>query len=183
MIRTLEGLAAAAGAIALLAVVIVWRLAMGPVSLDFLKPEIARALSARDGAYLVDIDSAELTWAGWRASLDLRVRGARAVARDGRFIGQIPEMSVNLVLPALVRGVIAPTAVEVIGPRLRLLRTAEGSIRWNEADSAALIDQKDTSADFLAQMLAELTAPESADRPLGLLASVRLSGADIVLDD
>ncbi|MSO89933.1 MAG: DUF3971 domain-containing protein, partial [Rhodospirillaceae bacterium] len=49
--------------------------------------------------------------------------------------------------------------------------------------SAALIDQKDTSADFLAQMLAELTAPESADRPLGLLASVRLSGADIVLDD
>ena len=182
-IRALEGLAAAAGAVALLAVVVVWRLAMGPVSLDFLKPEIERALSARDGAYAVNIDSAELTWAGWRASLDLRVRGARAVAGDGRFIGQVPEMSVNLALPALVRGVIAPTAVEVIGPRLRLLRIAEGSIRWNEADSAALVDEKDTSADFLAQMLAELTAPESADRPLGLLASVRLSGADVVLDD
>ena len=66
--------------------VLVWRLTTGPISLAFLTPYFESALKTSDSQVDIKLEDTILTWAGWDQSLDIRLRGAKAVARDGKVI-------------------------------------------------------------------------------------------------
>ena len=125
----LEVVAAIVAGIAVLTAIAAWWLSSKPLSLDFLTPSIERALSAADGSFSVSLERTVLTWGGWSRTLDVRAQGVRAIgAADGEF-ALIPEISVSLSTRALLQGRIAPTHLEVITPRIRLVRDRNGDIQ------------------------------------------------------
>ena len=113
---------------ALFAVVALWQLSRGPVSLGFLTPNIEDSLSSGPNDAQVRLHDTVLTWAGLERTLDLRAIGLEILDNDGEVAASVPELSVQFSLRALMRGLIAPTGLELFGPRLRVVRTSDGEI-------------------------------------------------------
>ena len=113
---------------AIVLVLLAWRLSSGPISLAFLSPYIEDALGAQDGSFRVSVEDTILTWAGWERTLDIRLLGARAIGRDGNPIATVPELSMSLSAGALIHGKLAPRSVELFRPSLALVRRADGRI-------------------------------------------------------
>jgi len=154
-----------------------WLLSQGPISLGFLTPFVERALSRGDGTLDVDIDDTVVAWAGWRRTLDLQVRGVHVLGPGGRLMLEVPEASVSFSGRALLRGMVAPTAIDVNGIKLRLVRTRDGAIRFGFQDIGA---EEDTTGPVL---LSELLAPPDPDRSLGYLQRLSILEASVDITD
>lgn len=153
-----------------------WRLSGGPVALDFLTPYIEEALSAADGSFAVRLDTTELAWAGWDRTLDLRAKGVKAVSGE-QVIASVPEASLTLSGRALLKGVLAPSSIELIGPHIRLVRDESGVVRWGfggQGDEAS-------SGELMQRLFADLT--EQPNGVAGHLQRVDVVNADMILED
>lgn len=164
------------GAAILLALVI-WRLSGEPVSLAFLTPYFQEALSAEDGAFAVRLDDTVLTWAGWERTVDIRLKGVRAIGPDGATIAMVPEMSVSISGRALLRGIVAPTSIEVMGADLWAARAADGEFEIGLGGSG------ERAAEITARLLTDLLAPPHRDRAMGYLSRVSVVGARVTVID
>ncbi|SDG41737.1 AsmA-like C-terminal domain-containing protein [Roseospirillum parvum] len=180
-----------------------WRLAQGPVELDFLSPYLRQALDDAELPVDLAFETTVLTWAGPDRALDIRMRGV--TVRDPEAGGdrapllRVPSLSVSLSARRLMEGRLALTSVEVVRPRLTVIHEADGGwalstgdgdgFRWpgtkidgSDADSAAPAD----IAPLLDQLAARLDlAPGGAPPPplLADLALVRVVDAEITVDD
>lgn len=157
----------------------VWRFSQGPISLEFLTPYIEGALSAPDGSVKVKLDRTVLAWAGWNRTLDLRAEGVHATDAAGQALATFPEISVRLSVRALLRGVVAPTSLEVIGARLRLRRDASGKFDVQLSDEQGAAAQ----TDILPVIVQDLLQPRDPDRPLSYLRQLRITAANLIVDD
>lgn len=167
-----------------LAGLLVWRLGQGPVTVDFLTPTIERALQAAGAR--VEVAETVLTWGGLSRAFDLRARGVRAFGRDGRPIARVPELGISVDLRRLLHGDVAPTRFELIRPRLRVVRTAEGEFRFDVTDPADAPEPGEPSVsegrgtDFARDLLDALEHPPGTGT--GFLAELReLSVTDAIL--
>ena len=128
--RTFRGLIQILGALgaglAIVLVVLAWRLSAGPISLAFLSPYIERALEASQKFVRIELDDTILTWAGWERTIDVRVVNVRAIRPGGTIIASVPELAFSISGPALLRGVVAPSSIEAFGSSLRLVRDRDG---------------------------------------------------------
>ncbi|MSP89179.1 MAG: hypothetical protein EXQ92_10280 [Alphaproteobacteria bacterium] len=183
-----ELLAGLVAGVAILGGVAAWRLSVGPVSLDWLKPYVERALSDPGGEFAIAIDRTELMWHGEDHSLV--VRASQVVGRDsqGRSIAALPGLSVRFSGAALLRGLIAPTEVELIGPSARLVRTPAGRFDFALADAGPESSVQPAAGatgqvQMAERLIVELLAPPRPDRALGYLRRVSLVGGAAVLDD
>ncbi len=113
---------------AVFAAVAVWQLSRGPVSLGFLTPFVEDSLSGGPDGVQVRLHDTVLTWAGLERTLDVRAVGLEILDSDGEVVASVPELSVQFSLRALMRGLIAPTGLELFGPRLRVVRTPDGEV-------------------------------------------------------
>ncbi|WP_119167584.1 YhdP family protein [Algihabitans albus] len=189
----------------LIAAALLWRLSDGPVSVDFLTPELERAFAAADSPLTVDVGSTELIWGGWDRTVGLRARDWRVNGPDGQRVAQLPEVDIALSLRALAQGVIAPTSVEVSGASLTLERDREG--RFGVAETAvpdrlpmtqevrsdrdtsqnrAGFDAEETPAEIAAllpELAARLLAPADPSDPLSFLNSLRGRDLTVTLID
>ena len=116
---------------AVLAALLSWRLAGEPVSLAFLTPYLQEALRAEDGMFRIELEDTVLTWAGWDRTLDIRLMGVKAVGPEGDILATIPEISVFLSMRAMLRGVIAPTSIDVMRPKIEVLLSREGKFEFD----------------------------------------------------
>jgi len=171
------------GALAVLFALIVWRLAAGPVSLAFLEPYVEEALSAENTGLTVSFDDLVLGWAGWDRTLDIRAIGVKARSAEAGALAGVPEMSIELSIPALSRGLVAPTRLELFGPGVRLIRNQAGGIDlgFGETDDGQTDPEgPDTLA---AELLQELLLPPDPDRAMGYLEQVNVFEARLMLKD
>ena len=134
MIRrsTVIALEVVLGLLALLAIptaVLLWRLASGPVEVDFLTPYIAEAFEESTPESSVEVGATVLQWQGLARSIDLKARNIRFIGKEGDLALALPEVSVKLSVRALMRGVIAPTVIQVRDAYIYLVRQADGAIR------------------------------------------------------
>ena len=163
--------------VALLSGLIVWRISGQPVSLTFLTPYLERALSAEDGSFTTKLDDTLLTWEGWERTLDIRLRGVRAIGPDGQVLASVPDMAVALSLNGLLHGVIAPTSLEIFHPRVRVVRGAAGNFNLGIEDAGP------GAGDLMTGLVTDLVAPPNPAHALGYLLSVRVTSADLTLVD
>ena len=159
-----------------------WRLSAGPISLDFMTPQVARALSAADGSTIVDIDATELNWSA-RRTLDIRVRGVRLLGPDGKLLLDVPQIAISLSGRAMLRGVIAPTSLEVSGVQLALTRTRSGEVQFRSSADSAPAPEAAPAQSPLAGMFAELLAPPDPERALGYLESAAVIDTTVTISD
>ncbi|MBT6140212.1 MAG: hypothetical protein HOH65_22250 [Rhodospirillaceae bacterium] len=174
---TLEFLAAIVAGAAILAAVIVWRLAEGPIPLTFLTPYITEALTPEDGSLSVEFGALELDWRGWSQVFDISAQKISVGKADGSTTIQIPSASVRLSATALVKFDVAPVRIIVEGPKLRVHRDLSG--RWGFAQ----IDDTDDGGEDLAMILDALAAEPDGKGVLGYLKEIEVSGATIRVDD
>lgn len=159
------------------AILLVWRLQTGPISLSFLNTYVERALNREGARFLVSLDETVLTWGGWERTIDVRVIGARATDSDGRVVLAVPEAAVAFSIQALMRGSLAPKAVEVFRPRLHLLRGADGRFEFG------LGDDRLAEGSFLKTVVDLVAAAPSPDNLLGHLDRFGIVDGDLVYED
>lgn len=177
LLRLLEAVAIT---LLLLAAVATWRLSRGPIELDFLTPYFEQALSVPDGSFRVDVERTELTWAGWDRALDLRAVGVRAISAERGNIADVPEVSLSLAGGALLRGLVAPRTIEVIGAKIHLVRRPGGNLDWGLGEPGPDQGQSNEVVDRLVLDLVKRADPDS---PAGHLVRVQLADAELVIED
>jgi hypothetical protein len=160
-----------------------WRLSDGPVSLGFLTPVIERALSAGDESLTVDVDDTVLAWTGWRRTLDIRMHGVRALGPKGELLIEVPEITASFSARAMLRGLIAPTSLELTGVHLSLTRTASGGLSFHSSLDPSSGEDASGKPSPLAGLVAELLAPPDPDRALGYLRSVSVLNGAVSIGD
>ena len=128
----LEILGAMVAGVVILTGIAVWRLSSGPVEVDFLTPAIEAALSDPEAGLEVEVGRKVIAWGGWPKTFDTHAQAVqlRLKAPDGLTMVMLPEVSLAFSLRALVRGVLAPTVIEIAGAQATLIRTAEGRLRF-----------------------------------------------------
>ncbi len=112
-------------------------LSHGPIALAPFVPYFEDMLDDPSWRFRVRIDDAVLRWGGWQKKLDLRVIGARFVGREGTGLISVPSLSIALDSRALLAGQFRVTGLELIEPRLRLLRHEDGRIEITNAANSA----------------------------------------------
>ncbi len=124
-----------------------WRLTQGPIDLGFLIPRI-EGLVNQDGAPTrMSIGGVALAWEGLHKGLDrpidLRLRDVALTDQSGRKRLIVPSTAVVLSARGLLQGRLLPSAIDLSGVRLTLLRAADGSVG---ADMGSLSEMIDTSS-------------------------------------
>ena len=183
-IIALEFLAALIAGLAILLGVLLWRISGDePLRVAFLTPYLEKALTPADGRFTIDIEDTVLTWAGWERTLDLRARGVKAIAGDGEQIASVPQISLTLSLRALLRGLVAPTAIEVFGPHLYLRRETSGRFTVAGIEPTEGGAPVDTSGSMFAAVMAELEDEPEPNSLTGYLDRLSIVGGRLTLVD
>ncbi|MGE0254146.1 MAG: AsmA-like C-terminal domain-containing protein [Alphaproteobacteria bacterium] len=180
----LQFVAAVVVGIGLLAGVVAWQLGRGPMSLDFLTPYIEDELTDPDAPARVRLGRTVLLWAGLERALDVRVLDLRLVGEDGRVFASVPEASVRFSLRALLAGVVAPTSIELLGPRLKLVRREDGVVDLGIDGSEGRDEAADAeAAAAIARLLEGFYLPPAEDRSVGWLTRIAVDSGFLTVDD
>ncbi len=168
------------GALLALAVLIVAtftaRLAAGPVSVAFLGPRLQEDLGSRlYYAYDVKFDDLELRWSDGHGNLALAMVGVRVADYSLQDIATVPEIVAGLNPGALVGGDMKPSAITVVRPKIRWIKTAGGAIKFDigakkPGDSGKILE------DFLITLASAPNPEEAAEK---ILPDMRIVDADI----
>jgi hypothetical protein len=160
----------------------VWKLSQAPQSIRFLLPYAEEILNRPDRAVRVEIEDLILAWGGWERALDIRAIGVRLKPKESQTTARIREVSVSFSLRALVQGRLAPTSLEVLRPRVVLVREADGRIGMGFADASGE-EAQSGSGQLLPLLLAELSGTPGPDSSLRYLNRVSVIDADLRIDD
>ncbi len=181
----LGAIAAGIAALAILSVALAWRLSQGPVSLSFLTPYLAEALSYAEAGFSAEIEDTTLTWVGWRQALEVRAVNVRLRDAEGRTVARVPEISLGLSGPDLLRGAVEPTRIDIIGADVRLLRDVDGRLNVGGISFAgeAPVAGEDGATPLVLGLLMELSRPSAESRMLPHLNRVSILGAEITFVD
>lgn len=179
--RTFRGVIQLLGALgaglAILVMLVAWRLSAGPISLAFLSPYVEEALNAEDGSFGVRFDDTILTWAGWDRTLDVRVLNVRVLGPGGAAVAVVPELSLSLSAQALLHGVVAPRSIELYRPSLQIVRREDGSL-------GAGFGTEETSTDNVAVGILTRFAQDPRDSgPMRYLSRIVIREADLFVVD
>lgn len=155
-----------------------WLIASGPVSLTFLKPYFEDALVLGGSGYRVALGDTQLAWGGWQRTIDLRALDVRVVGPDGELVAQAPEISVTLSAKALLSGMLAPTAIDLIRPDLHLVRNEDGRFALGAAQAQAAPGES-----MLAVLLGGLNTPPREGSALSYLTSIGIAEGTAWIED
>ncbi|MGH6953133.1 MAG: DUF3971 domain-containing protein, partial [Alphaproteobacteria bacterium] len=176
-IIAISAAAAVALGLVLLGGLLAWRLSRGPIELGFLTPHIAAALSPADNSYQVELSDTALAWSGLDDALKVRSRDFRIRGADGNLLASAPEIAVDLSLFGLMRGIVAPAAIEVIGAKVVLARTVDGGFAFAMGE-----DIRGAGSDPAAFFLTLLDAP-GGGRAIARLEQLSVTDSALRIED
>ena len=159
---------------------VVWQLSRGPISVGFLTPYVEDALNAEVAPVRVRLGDTVLAWAGFDKTLDVRAVGLDILGDDGAVRISVPEISVRFSARALLNGLIAPTSLELLGPRVRVVRNVEGALALDLANKGPA--DETTNLDIV-KILDELISRPDRTRETGYLKRIAISSALIEYED
>ena len=171
--------AAALVGLALIFSVLIWQLSRGPISLSFLTPLIERALDTGRGNARIRLHDTILTWVADERELDIRAVGLQFIDSGDSVRATIPEVSVKFSGRALLRGLVAPTSLELFGPRVRVVREANGDISMDIGNNPQAEGGPATSPGLIEELL-QAPDPNLAS---GYLTRVAVRSALVEFDD
>ena len=172
----------AVGVIALAIVIavplLIWRLSMGPISLDFLTPSIRSAAVAKDGSWHVDLDNTVLALGHGRHMVEVQALGVRFfLGNDANPALAVPVMALSFNGRSLMAGLLAPSAVRIEEPHVHLIRDE------NNHMSLGINDNKDVGPTLPLTLLDEFTGEYDPMKPGRQLKEFSVSGAEVTFED
>ena len=173
----LRVLGTAVAGLAIIVAALAWRLSEGPLSLGFLTPYFGEALSSSEAGISAEIDDTILAWGGWDRTLDIRAVNVRLRRKDGSLIAAVPQVAVALSVRGLLRGMFAPTSLDIVGISAKLIRRPDG--RFDFGPSAG---GEPATGNLIAVLVDELAKPRDKG-VFGYLTRVSILDADLAFDD
>ena len=173
----LHGVAALMAAGVVILGIAFWRLGGGPVSLSFLSPYLASALSVQAKGYSLAFEDTVLALGSWPHAIDIRLTRVRVVDDAGRLLLAAPEVSVDLALGRLLDGEVVPVGLTAVRPLLRLMRGSDGRITLGSPDA-----EPETGAQWN-DLLGDLGPDPDPASPFAKLAIVAVAEGSVAIED
>lgn len=101
----------------------IWQLYRGPIEVPFLKPYIIKALNHDDSQYQVTLDSVNIELVRSIKPIKIIANNVDYKKADGSFSISAPKTSLSFSIRALLRGIIAPSSVNVMNPTVYVFTT------------------------------------------------------------
>ena len=117
-----------------------WRLSKGPVSLAFLKNTVEHQINTSLPELDVSIKNVVVERDEKTGQPRLRLQNIQFKNRDGRLIARAPRASISIKGEALLTGKVVPLGLELIGARLLIQRSVDGSIGLGFGASKGNVD-------------------------------------------
>ncbi|WP_085584143.1 AsmA-like C-terminal domain-containing protein [Thalassospira mesophila] len=127
--------------------VLIWRISQGPISLNVIAPYILEELNKSSGDLKFDVEDMVLVWRGWEEKFDVRMRQVSVRQTNGREMLRMPAADVVFSSRALFSGILALREVDLIAPRMRLVRHSDGSFDIGLSGDLADVLPGDDAAD------------------------------------
>ena len=162
----------------LVAAALTARLAVGPVSVAFMGPDLRESLNEKlYYAYDVKFDDLELRWSDGHGNMGLALVGVRVADYSAQDIASVPEIVVGLSPAGIIGGDMKPKAITVVAPKIRWIKTAGGAVKFDvgadkPGESGKILE------DFLITMA---SAPEPEEGEKKLLPEMRIIDAEIMI--
>jgi len=172
----LEVIGVAVAVTATLLAVLAWQLSSGPVSLSLLNQMIEDAANPALQGGELDIEDTVLIWSAEDRELSLRLRDVRLVGADGNQVARVPQLAFDLSMPALLRGTLAPKAIDLFGVRATVLRRPGTGVTLALAKTDAEAPDLETPA-VVGPMLEALVSEGDLSSPLGYLSRLGIRDA------
>ena len=166
--------------IALLGGLCAWRLAQGPVKLQFLNGYIEAALNDLGVPFALTIQNTYISWAGWDRGLDLKISGLNAKDEVNKVVTFIDETAIRFSLKGFLHGVIAPKSIVILSPSVKVLRNTAGVFQFSVGSKAKPVS---TEMDYLKGIAAILKNKNDPTLPIKYLQRVSILKASLILDD
>lgn len=100
----------------------------GPKQLTQLLPYIEKSLNGADSPYRVEVGDVVASWEGGMQPVDFRLRDVTVYTREENAkLLKLPEMSVGLHMPSLLRLKLAPESIILHHPRMRFYRDEDNA--------------------------------------------------------
>ncbi|MEE2957260.1 MAG: AsmA-like C-terminal domain-containing protein [Pseudomonadota bacterium] len=157
--------------------IVTWRLMQGPVILPFLSNYIENALNERGGPVQFTIKNTSLAWSSWERTLNVRLVQLSATNEKKQVITSIPQISVKFSFSALLQGVLAPTSLELLEPRIKLVRGESGLL------TISLDNQTMLPADIIGGLIRSLSGSETPERPTSFIRNFSIVNANLEIHD
>ncbi len=157
----------------------IWQLYRGSISLPFLKPYIIKALNHDDTDYQVTLDGVNLELV--RSVQPLRIiAGNVTYKKEGAITITAPKVALSFSIKALLRGVIAPSTIEVEQPKIFIF-SKYGLKKEKKQDNEEINRQKLKYYFEQAENFWEHFNSEDNVYPESYVNSIEISRADVEL--
>ena len=178
-VRHLFQLIGIAGVCILAAVpMLIWRLSVGPLPLDFLTPAIRSAMVSHTGMWRADLDGTVLALGRGRHMVELQAVGVRLYVGESKQPAlTVPNVAVSFNGRSLLAGVVAPSSLRFEKPKLRLIRDEQGLISWG------IGEQTGVSGDLAPILMDALTGDYDPLKPGRQLRDLAINGAELTIED
>ncbi|MBQ4400213.1 MAG: hypothetical protein II830_02830, partial [Alphaproteobacteria bacterium] len=100
-----------------------WTLYKGPVSVPYLKPYIVQALNYDENDYQVDIDDVNIEFVRSIQPLRVTAKNISLKKKDDSINIEAPKLYMSFSLRALMKGIIAPSDISLINPKVNVSTT------------------------------------------------------------
>lgn len=115
---------------------LMWRLAQGPLSIDFLSDRLEQTLNDYQDKYVFNIGTTNMVWAGRREPFEIEMKDVRIHRPDATPVARVGKLGVYLSKRSLMQGEIAPKEVRFYNPALRVIRQEDGRLTLNMGEEA-----------------------------------------------
>jgi len=160
---------------------LVARLAVGPLSINWLADSIRERLGERlYYAYDVEFSDVLLDWSKGGGALGLRLEGVKIHDYSKEVIGEVPALVAEVPLGALLSGRTTPTELRLERPAIRWLATTGGAVKFDIGGSRPGISGKILEDIMILLAAAPGSAPE-VDQERPTAPTLVLEDADITI--
>ncbi len=110
-----------ASALSLIALlVLLWHLGKGPIQVNFLRPYIIQALTNETSSYDLSVGSVNLELVHSVQPVKIIAKDVRFQDKDEKYLVEAPRLSLSFSARALLKGMLAPSAVEIEEPKMHI---------------------------------------------------------------
>lgn len=150
------------------------RLAQGPVSLNFMTDTIQNQINRNLSGMSVTVGGAVIERSGAGGVPHFRLRNLELRDETGNLVARAPRAAIAIDEQALLQAQLVPTSLELIGPRIRVMRNLEGGIElgFSEAAPADEVVVIDAGADDPSAGKSDQEQVGGAVQPGGNAASI-----------
>lgn len=163
---------------------LLWRLAEGPVSLEFAQGEAQRRFAEAFEGDLVSIGALEARFDPERALIIVTARDITVAEVGGEVVTRAPLIETGLALDSLLLGRAAPVEVNVVGGAISLVRRPDGAVGagLGHPERVARTARQPGSRRDTDAILELLRNPDQSDL-LGRLRRVRIENTTVRVED